>query len=77
MTQDAGRDSQAVDRRSGMTQGAFVAQYWRPQKPAIVPDAFDHWPASRRVTPAFFRGPSGSRRVTVDGVDYQLSQLSI
>jgi hypothetical protein len=75
MTQDARRDGQPVDRRSRLTQREFAAQYLRPQKPVIVTDAFDHWPAKRRWTPAFFREHYGSRRVTVDGVDYQLSQL--
>ena len=75
MKQDARRDSQPVDRQSGLTQRAFAAQYLRPQKPVIVTDAIDHWPAKRRWTPAFFREQYGSRRVTVDGVEYQLSQL--
>jgi ribosomal protein L16 Arg81 hydroxylase len=75
MTPDARLEAQPVDRRDGLTHPDFVAQYLRPLKPVIVTDALEHWPARRRWTPAFFRETYGSRTVTVDGVDYQLSDL--
>ena len=63
-----------VDRRRELTQREFAGEYLNPLKPVIVTDAIEHWGA-RRWTPAFFRDMYGSRRVTVDGADYQLSDL--
>ena len=64
-----------VDRRSGLTQREFVAEYLNPLKPVIVTDAIDRWPARQRWTPAFFREVYGARPVTVDGVEYRMSNL--
>jgi histone arginine demethylase JMJD6 len=75
MTPGALRDGSPVDRRTGLTHREFVTQYLRPMKPVIVADAIEHWPATGRWTPAFFRERYGSRRVTVDEVDYALSDL--
>ena len=74
MTPDTRRDG-AVDRRGGLTQREFAAEYLRALKPVILTDAFDHWRARERWTPAFFRERFGSRHVTVDGVEYRMSEL--
>ena len=65
----------AVDRRAGLTQRAFAAEYLRPLKPVILTDAIERWPARTRWTLDFFAGQYGSRSVSVDGRDYQLSTL--
>jgi cupin-like protein len=65
----------AVDRRSGLSQRAFITEYLHPLKPVILTDALEHWPAKSRWTLAFFRAQYGSRTVKVDGVQYVLSDL--
>jgi hypothetical protein len=65
----------AVARRHGVSQREFVREFARPLTPVIVTDALDRWKAKTRWTPAFFREHYGSRTVTVDRVDYRLSDL--
>jgi hypothetical protein len=75
MTSDPRRDGGPVERRHQLTRSEFAAQYARPLKPVILTDAFDHWPAKGRWTPAFFRERFGSRTVSVDGADYRIAEL--
>ena len=56
-----------IDRRRGLSHRDFVREYLRPQRPVILTDAIDHWPALGHWTPQYFRTAFGQRPVTVDG----------
>jgi hypothetical protein len=64
-----------IDRRRGLSHRDFVREYLRPQKPVVLTDAIDHWPALGHWTPEFFRSAFGLRSVTVDGQQYALRDL--
>jgi len=60
--------SPEVPRLGGVCYREFVDEYVRPNKPVIITDAIDHWPAMRRWTPDFFRDEYGSMDVEMDGL---------
>jgi hypothetical protein len=65
----------AVDRRSGLDLGEFVAEYRRPRRPVILNDAAVAWPLYGQCTPDYFCSRFGERRLRVRGRDYSLAEL--
>jgi len=64
-----------VDRRSGLSQAQFVAEYRNPRKPVILTDATRDWQIFGRGTPGFFRDNYGNHKASVFGTSYRLSDL--
>ncbi|MEL7156374.1 MAG: cupin-like domain-containing protein [Actinomycetota bacterium] len=63
-----GADHQeAVDRRDRLSYRAFVTDYRHPNRPVVVTDAIDHWPALERWHPDFFADRYGDRDLGLDG----------
>lgn len=58
-----------VERRSNLSYAEFVKEYLRPEKPVIITDAFDHWPARHKWTPEFFRTNFPDKPIVVEGVE--------
>jgi histone arginine demethylase JMJD6 len=44
----------SVDRRTGLTPREFVAEYAAKNKPVVLTDALEHWPALGKWSPEFF-----------------------
>jgi hypothetical protein len=70
-----GDEGSWVDRRSGLSQEAFIAEYRDPRKPVVLGDAAREWPLYGRASADYFRTNYGDHRVRVRGTDYRLREL--
>jgi hypothetical protein len=57
--------AEKVERRTDLTQAAFIADYLVPNRPVIVTDAMTSWPGSGKWTPEFFVREFGQEEVQV------------
>jgi hypothetical protein len=64
-----------IDRRSGLSHGAFVSEYLLPQRPVILTDVIQHWKAIRTWSPQMFKDMFGAREVSIDGRTYTVAGL--
>ncbi|HEY6985685.1 MAG TPA: cupin-like domain-containing protein [Rhodanobacteraceae bacterium] len=66
-----------IDRRDWSTLGpdGFRREYLLPMRPVVVSGAIDHWGATGKWTPGFFRDHYRTRSVTVDGKEWPLGEL--
>jgi hypothetical protein len=65
----------AVDRRANLSHAEFVREYRTPNRPVILTDATNHWPALGTFTPEFFRAKHGHRRVKIGDHTYTLGEF--
>jgi hypothetical protein len=61
------RSYRPVDRRSDLTEREFVRDYLSRNRPVVVTDALERWPARRMWTPAYFKQRFGHIPVTLQG----------
>ncbi|MCB0663588.1 MAG: cupin-like domain-containing protein [Saprospiraceae bacterium] len=61
---------QPVDRRAGLSKEEFLEQYLEPQKPVILTDLMDSWPAKEKWTMEFFKENYGDLMVPVFSANY-------
>jgi hypothetical protein len=54
-----------IERRAGLSEATFVADYLVPNKPIIVTDAMESWAGRSKWTPAFFLREFGQEEVQV------------
>ena len=54
-----------VDRRSKLSLGAFRREYLLPQRPVVITDAMDAWPARTKWTFDFFRRTLGAEPIKI------------
>lgn len=66
-----------IDRHDWRTLGkeAFRSQYLLPLRPVILTGAIDHWEATGKWTPDFFRQHYAARTVTIDDKEWLLGEL--
>lgn len=67
--------SAAIDRRSRLSYAEFDAEYLRPERPVIITDGLQAWPALTKWTPEFFRDAHGDKIVRVQGKDMRLGDF--
>ena len=69
--------AQDIDRRDWADLGAegFKREYGAALRPVVVSGAIDHWGASGKWTPDFFRQNYGKRIVKIDGREWPLGEL--
>lgn len=67
--------SAAIDRRSRLSYAEFEAQYLRPERPVIIADGLQAWPALTKWTPEFFRDVHGDKVVRVQGTERRLGDF--
>lgn len=65
----------AIPRKAHLSRADFVTEHLRPNRPVIVTDALESWPALARWTPEFFREKSGTKEFTIDGQKLRLDDL--
>jgi histone arginine demethylase JMJD6 len=58
-----------VNRRHNLSLGEFRETYLRPQRPVVITDAIEHWPARSLWTFAYFKERFGTARVGVHRYD--------
>jgi len=63
--QDLSAPPREVDRRSGLTRQAFLREYYAPNRPVILEDACDQWPALSLWTPEYLADTLGGAEVEV------------
>ena len=54
---------QKVDRVKSITKSAFIKQYVRPQKPLVIENLVDDWPAVQKWDFDYFREKVGDKTV--------------
>ena len=69
--------AQDIDRRDWADLGpeGFKREYGAALRPVVVSGAIDHWGASGKWTPDFFRQNYGKRIVKIDGREWPLGEL--
>ena len=60
-----------VDRRSNLSIEEFKETYLRPQRPVVITDAIDHWPARSLWTFDYFTKQFGTAAVAVHRYDQE------
>ncbi len=63
-----------LERRSGLTAKAFIAEYVVPNKPVILTDQAAGWPAMGLFTPEFFRDTFPGKTASIHGTAYTLGR---
>jgi len=63
--QDLCAPAQEVDRRSGLTREQFLEEYYAPNRPVILEDACDTWPALTTWTPEYLVAKIGGAELEV------------
>jgi hypothetical protein len=63
--QDLSAPPREVDRRSGLTRDEFLHEYYAPNRPVILADACDEWPALSLWTPDYLAATLGASEVEV------------
>ena len=66
---------ETIDRRNGLTRSAFEREYALANRPVIITDAINHWPALGCWTPDFFKRHHGGLQVQIDGETLSLAEL--
>ncbi len=59
-----------VDRRAGLTKREFLNEYLRPNKPVVLTDLMQDWPALNKWTAEFFKEQYGDLKVPVFSSNY-------
>jgi histone arginine demethylase JMJD6 len=67
--------SATIDRRSRLSYAEFEREYLRPERPVIITDGLQAWPALTKWTPEFFRDVHGDKVVRVSGKDMRLGDF--
>ena len=65
----------SVDRRTGLSQREFEAEYVARSRPVILADAIDHWPARRIWNLDYFEKKHACEVVRIDGKDHNLGEF--
>lgn len=73
MLQQADRHS--IDRRKGLTQREFEAEYVSRSRPVILTDATDHWPARQSWNFDYFQSKFADKVVNFDKRDWKLGEF--
>src|SRR5687767_11880946 len=64
-----------VPKKSRLSYSEFAEQFLFPNKPVVVTDAMDDWPALKRWTPQFLQANYPKKEVTIDGKTYPFSEF--
>lgn len=67
MAPDAGSATSQtqIDRREKLSKKDFLHEYVLKNRPVVLKDAAEHWPALKKWTPQFFKEAYGDRKVPV------------
>jgi hypothetical protein len=63
--QDLSPPAREIDRRSGLSRQAFLYEYYAPNRPVILEDVCDQWPALSLWTPDYLTETLGGAEVEV------------
>ena len=63
-----------IDRHDRLPYEAFMRDYVEKHRPVILSNAFSHWRAMEKWTPAYLKERAGFRKVLVDGQQITLAE---
>ena len=67
--------TEALERRAGLSQREFVAEYLLLGRPVILTDAARAWPIYNQGSPEYFRARFGTHKVHLRGNLYRLADI--
>lgn len=70
-----GTAADPVPRRANLSYADFATEYVRPNKPVVISDALQGWPAVGKWTPEFFRDRYSDKEFTIDGQTHRLGEF--